>query len=390
MPESYPDDASLLALTEDQATGVEYISTGRSPYVLEFRKLVQRVLLAGGRANDLRVYQDGDLTIGVRAGRCFVNNSTVDYAGAAGVTVSSDTTVYIWLDSAGVLQTSTVGLPSDRTGFVPLAEVEVAASAIVSVTDLRGEAFLQIPDLPSMGLVATAAEVNQALSGIAATVDPTALNQLTAGPESTADSEHRHLQSYQDIDGEAYFTLINDNAGAGAATALVMSLPNRDANGTFLLRNNINGFISQRYAGSTYNMVGIVHSCFGHEGALSASLSGKLMGSVAIEGVISDVILSVGDNIQSSIVTDGVGATVMVNGVSVTVSPPQISASAGAGFRSTSRGDGVSAVVKTDGTEDVQRGDIMSVDLDRTVSGVVSQEAVDVVVLVVVKANQPE
>jgi hypothetical protein len=390
MPETYPDDASLLSLTEDQATGVEYIPTGRSPYVLEFRKLVQRVLLASERANDLRVYQEGDLTFGVRAGRCFVSNSTVGFAGAAGVTVSSDTTVYVWLDSAGALQTSAVGLPSDRTGFVPLAEVEVGTSAITSVTDLRGEAFLQILGLPSMGLVATAAEINQALSGIAASVDSTALNQLTAGPESTADGEHRHLQSFQDIDGEAYFTLINNSAAAGAAAVLVMSLPNHDANGTFLLRNNTNGFISQRYAGSTYNMVGVVHSCFGHEGALPASLSGKLMGSVGIDGVVSDVILSVENNIQSSIVTDGVGATVRVNGVSVTISPPQLSASAGAGFRSTSRGDGVSAVIKTDGTEDVQRGDILSVDLGRTVSGVVSQEAVDVVVLVVIKASQPE
>lgn len=390
MPESYPDDASLLALTEDQVTGVEYIPTGRSPYVLEFRKLVQRLLLVSERSNDLRVYQEGDLTFGVRSGRCFVNNSEVDYAGAVGVIVSNNTTVYVWLDSAGTLQTSAAGLPSDRTGFVPLAEVGVGASAITSIKDLRGEAFLQIPNLPLMGLVATAAEINQALSGTTATVDSTALNLLTAGPESTADSEHRHLQSFQDLDGEASFTLVNNSAGAGAGTALVMSLPNRDVNGTFLLRNNANGFISQRYAGSTYNMVGVIHTCFGHEGALSASLSGKLMGLVAIDGVLSDVILSVGDNIQSSVVTDNVRATVMVNGVSVTTTSPQLSALSGVGFRSTSRGDGVSAVVKTDGTENVLRGDILSVDLDRTVSGVVSQDAADVVVLVVIRASQPE
>jgi hypothetical protein len=80
MSERYPDDAALLALESDAATGVEYIPTGRSPYYLEFRKLVQRLLLAAERANDLRVYQDGDLSIGVRPGRCLIQNAAVTFA----------------------------------------------------------------------------------------------------------------------------------------------------------------------------------------------------------------------------------------------------------------------------------------------------------------------
>ncbi len=70
MSERYPDDATLLAMEQDAATGVQYIPTGQSPYYLHFRKLVHRLLLACGRANDLRVYQDGDLSVGVRPGRC--------------------------------------------------------------------------------------------------------------------------------------------------------------------------------------------------------------------------------------------------------------------------------------------------------------------------------
>ncbi len=65
MSERYPSDATLLALSQDDATGVEYIPTGRSPYYLEFRKMLYRLLRATERANDLRVHQDGDLTAGV-------------------------------------------------------------------------------------------------------------------------------------------------------------------------------------------------------------------------------------------------------------------------------------------------------------------------------------
>lgn len=390
MAERYPDDASLLAMNEDAATGVEYIPTGRSPYFLEFRRLVQRTLLAAGRANDLRVYQDGDLTIGVRPGRCFIGGSSVSWAGAANVVVSSNATTHVWLNSAGVVQAGVGGFPADRTAFVPLAEVVAGASVITGITDLRGEAFLQIPDLGSMGLAATATEINQALAGVDATVNAAALNRLTNGPGSTADTEHRHLQVFQDQNGDAFFTLINNSGGGSANVALLLSLPNRLADDTWLMPNTANGFLSQRFGANTYNLVGTVHVSFGHAGALTTSQLGKLMGVVPIDGVVSNVILSLGTNIQSSVSADSVSAVVKVNNVVLTTTDPKISSAAGAGFRSTSRGDGVGAVVKSDGTQNVQRGDVLTVDLTRVAAGTVSTEALNVVALVVVRAGQPE
>ena len=50
MPERYPSDATLLALSADTATGVEYIPTGQSPYYLQFRKLLQGLLDARATA----------------------------------------------------------------------------------------------------------------------------------------------------------------------------------------------------------------------------------------------------------------------------------------------------------------------------------------------------
>ena len=59
MTEVYPSDNTLLNLTSESETGVEYIETGKAPYYLEFRKLLSRLLLATKRANDLRVFDEG-------------------------------------------------------------------------------------------------------------------------------------------------------------------------------------------------------------------------------------------------------------------------------------------------------------------------------------------
>jgi len=390
MSERYPDDVTLLSLVEDSVTGVEYIPTGRGPYFLEFRKLVQRALLSMGRANDLRVYQEGDLAVGVRAGRFFIRNAAVEFFGASGVSIASNATTSLWIDAVGTLQTSTTGLPADRTGFVPLAEVVAGTSTIASIADLRGEAFLQIADLASMGVTASASEMNQSLSGISLTVDSDALNRLTSGPESTADSEHRHLQVFQDQDSEAYFYLTNNHSGVNANSALVFSLPNKLSSDTSLLLNLSNGFLSQRSGVATYNLVGSVHAQFTHEGTLSTDQVGKLVGAVPVDGVVSDIVLSLDQNIESGIASDAISLLVRVNSNSVTITDPSIDSGSGTGFRSTARGDGVAAVIKSDGVENVQRGDILTVDLIRSAGGSVTAEAAGVVVMVVIRVDGPE
>ena len=64
MSEVYPSDNELLNLLTDNETGVEYIATGQSPYYLQFRRMLYRLLQATRRANDLRVYNEGGLDIG--------------------------------------------------------------------------------------------------------------------------------------------------------------------------------------------------------------------------------------------------------------------------------------------------------------------------------------
>lgn len=389
MAERYPDDAALLALVEDEATGVAYIETGKTPYHLEFRRMLQRLLLAGSRANDLRVYQDGDLTIGVRGGRCFMDGAAVAFAGAVGIAISPGGTTYVWIDDAGTIQTGG-DWPTDRTQFIALAEVIADSSLITSLTDRRGEAFLYNPTVESLGLTATTLEINRALAGAGVTVTAGALDRLTGGASSNADVDHRHLQSAQDVAGDAFFSLVNVSADVSAAMMLAWSLPNRLIDATTLGPNVSTGYLEQSFDGETFSLVGSVHAQFVHEGALGASVTGKAMGVTPVTGRVVDVVLSVGSNIVSSTGADGISATVKKNGVAVTTTSPAITATDGGGFRSTDQGDGSSAAMKSDGSELTQRGDVLTVDLTRAAAGTVSSEAMDVVVLVVIRADQPE
>lgn len=389
MSELYPDDTALLALETDDETGVEYIPTGRSPYYIEFRKLIQRLLESTRRANDLRVYADGALSIGVRPGRCVISNTPIVFVGSAGVSVDDDATTFVWLDGNGDVVTNDTAFPTDRAAYIPLAQITTVAGAIEQIDDRRGEAFLLAPDTSVLGLTATATEINQALDGINGSVAAAALNDLTGGATTTADAHHRHLQTLTSADAETEFRLVNDDAGASANIALRFDLSAKLPAPVDLLPDPTNAFLRQRYLGDTFALVGTVHLQRTHDGALAASASDQLVGVVPADGVIDDVVLSVGTNIESTTGTDGVSATIRVAGVAVTTTSPEMTSADGTGARTTASGEGQAAIVRSDGGEIVTRGSLITVDLTRTASGTVSQEATDVVVLIVVRPDGP-
>jgi hypothetical protein len=124
-----------------------------------------------------------------------------------------------------------------------------------------------------------------------------------------------------------------------------------------------------------------------HPGSISASVTGQLAGVVPSGGTVIDVVLSMGGNIVSDNSADGITVAAKVNGVALTSTDPGISSSDGAGFASTDQGAGVPAVVKSDGSEQVSRGDILTIDLIRSASGIVSNEATDAVAMVVIKPS---
>ena len=140
MAEVYPSDNELLNIEYDSETGTEYISTGKSPYYLEFRKLLYRLILTVKRGNDLRVYDESGLDIGVKSGKFWIGTELVSYNGSSSNTLADDkSNIYIYLNSSGTLVTNEYTSCPDMatTPHIRLATVTTSNGAIDSITDSR-------------------------------------------------------------------------------------------------------------------------------------------------------------------------------------------------------------------------------------------------------------
>jgi len=148
MAEVYPADNELLDIISDTETGVEYIPTGTAPYYLHFRKLLYRLLLATKRSNDLRVFDEGNLGIGVKAGKFWVGMTLIDYPGSSGNELADDkASIYVYLDSAGNLVVDEYSAFPDMatSGHVRLAVVTTSGGDITSLIDARDYHSISMP-----------------------------------------------------------------------------------------------------------------------------------------------------------------------------------------------------------------------------------------------------
>lgn len=173
MTEISPSDEELNALSgaSDGEQEVPYIPAGESPYHTSFYRMLHRLLNVARRAGDLRVYKDGGLTFGVRAGR-FANGSTaVDFPATAGQPLTDNAVNSIYLTEAGVLTVSTTGFPEPAAQpHIPLATIATLGGryALSDIADCRGQAMCHV------------------LSGLSAA----AANTLCGG--ASADALHTH------------------------------------------------------------------------------------------------------------------------------------------------------------------------------------------------------
>jgi hypothetical protein len=148
MTEAYPSDSELLNLQSDGETGVEYIPTGMAPYYLHFRTLLYRLLLAVRRANDLRVYDEGGLDIGVKAGKFWLGTELVSFSGSTGGTLADNQeAIYVYLDGQGNLMTDEyASFPNmATTPHVRLAVVSTSGGDITSIVDCRAGHNISLP-----------------------------------------------------------------------------------------------------------------------------------------------------------------------------------------------------------------------------------------------------
>lgn len=226
MAEVYPSDNTLLNIQSDSETGVEYIPTGTSPYYLQFRKLLYRLLLGTRRANDLRVYGEGGLDIGVKKGKFWLGTELVSYDGSSGNTLEDDkTNIYVYLDSSGNLVTNEYnGFPEmATTPHIRLAVVSTSNGDITSITDSRmGHNFVMPYEAGGVTKkieahtsddTLTVAESGSIHSNLGAT-GPVALTLPASAPEGTAFTFA--VQAGQELRIDPGTAAIRDNSGQTA------------------------------------------------------------------------------------------------------------------------------------------------------------------------------
>jgi hypothetical protein len=99
-----------------------------------------RLLLATRRANDLRVYDEGGLDIGVKPGKFWRGTTLINYEGSTGNTLADDkANIYLYLNSSGTLITNEYsGFPDmATTPHIRLAQVCTSGGDIDSIIDRR-------------------------------------------------------------------------------------------------------------------------------------------------------------------------------------------------------------------------------------------------------------
>ncbi|AQT67112.1 hypothetical protein STSP2_00253 [Anaerohalosphaera lusitana] len=174
MSEVYPSDNELLNLMSDEDTGVEYIPTGAAPYYLHFRKLLYRLLLATKRANDLRVFAEGGLEIGVKPGKYWSGTSLIEYGGSVGNALADEqASIFVYLDSAGQLVVDEYAAFPDMSQevHVRLAVVRTSGGEVVEITDARDHHSISVPAM------------NSASSGVG-TIEGHTVNDLLTADDS--------------------------------------------------------------------------------------------------------------------------------------------------------------------------------------------------------------
>lgn len=148
MSEVYPSDNELLNIQSDEFTGVEYIPAGTSPYYLQFRRLLYRLLLSSRRANELRLYDQGGLYAGVKPGAFWCEMQLMEYPGSQYNCLADDKeNIFIYLDADGnLIFDEYEDFPDmNEAPHVRLAIVTTASGSIQSIEDCRGSHGFVVP-----------------------------------------------------------------------------------------------------------------------------------------------------------------------------------------------------------------------------------------------------
>jgi len=140
-------EAAALSGTTSPDSDLTYPTNTGSDYANSIFRAIHRLNTIAEAVNELRVFKDGALTFGVRAGKFLDGDTARNYAGAAAQALTNNETNYVYFTAAGTLTVNITGFPTpSETPHIPLATILTASGAFDrgDITDYRGRAIFQV------------------------------------------------------------------------------------------------------------------------------------------------------------------------------------------------------------------------------------------------------
>ena len=269
-------DANALSGTTDSTLDFTWPTIAESPYYTTWYRMFalwKRILEQNPDA--LRVYKDGDLTFGVKAGKYFNGDSQVSYSEATGQSLTDNSTNHVYLTAAGTLTVSTTGFPSPyETAHIRLATIVTSGGTYdhTDITSYRDTSSFQV----SRG--AGKIKLTALVPGTWA-MDGDCQNGGLAGLDNTGDlTETEAAAGYAQVydASDTYYQLSGSSSGAGYTNDYQL-LPDAEAENDAVYFGHSAGFCElgldistaavyaadsitwEYYNGSAWSALGIVY-----------------------------------------------------------------------------------------------------------------------------------
>jgi len=141
MTGGYPAEADIDDFLSDRGIGL--ITENNPNFMLEYKRFVYGLVLAGDWTGVLGVYCPSVTTFNVRGGLYLFKGEVKTYTPGSAVNPTNNDTTYIWLEPDNTIGSDIDGNGWPSTEHIKLAEIDVGGSGnITAVRDLRGRTFL--------------------------------------------------------------------------------------------------------------------------------------------------------------------------------------------------------------------------------------------------------
>jgi len=162
MTGGYPAEADIDA--ELAALGIELPTENNPNFIAEHKQQMWGFVNADRWAMTLSVYPATSTTFNVRGGKYKYKGTVKTFAPGEAVDPADNDTIYVWLNPDNTIGSGIDGDGWPATEHVKLGEVVVDSDGVItSVTDRRGDSFLEVIDAVAEVVAAVVCKDNQVI-----------------------------------------------------------------------------------------------------------------------------------------------------------------------------------------------------------------------------------